>query len=387
MTFLISSTNVFNYLVENKICQSQEQSLSKIELKSAKNFNLLISLPDDRQLLVKQERHDQNGKTLGEFIDEWRIHDFCQQFPEINYLRASLSEAIHFDSENSIIVFNYLNEYQDLAESYAQEQEFPPEISQVVGTTVAAIHRLTIDNKNYQKFFENSLKSPNITKGLDRITPEIFGKVTADGLRFFSLYQRYDNLGKAIAELNQNFTPCCLTHNDLKLNNILLSLNWETEIEDKLSGNKNIIRLIDWERGSWGDPANDLGTIIASYLQIWLYSIVSSKTIPIEECLRLAAIPLSMIQPSLSTLVNAYLTTFPEILELRPDFLQLVMQFSGLALIRAIQARLQHEKTFDNSGICMLQVAKSLLCRPQASISTILGMEFSTISSKNLSLV
>ena len=387
MTFLISSTNVFNYLVENKICQSQEQSLSKIELKSAKNFNLLISLPDGRQLLVKQERHDQNGKTVGEFIDEWRIHDFCQQFPEINYLRASLSEAIHFDSENSIIVFNYLNEYQDLAEFYAQEQEFPPEISQVVGTTIAAIHRLTIDNKNYQKFFENSLKSPNITKGLDRITPEIFGKVTADGLRFFSLYQRYDNLGKAIAELNQNFTPCCLTHNDLKLNNILLSLNWETEIEDKLSGNKNIIRLIDWERGSWGDPANDLGTIIASYLQIWLYSIVSSKTIPIEECLRLAAIPLSMIQPSLSTLVNAYLTTFPEILELRPDFLQLVMQFSGLALIRAIQARLQYEKTFDNTGICILQVAKSLLCRPQASISTILGMEFSTISSKKLSLV
>jgi len=387
MTLLISSTNVFNYLVENKICQPQEQSLSKIELKSAKNFNLLISLPDDRQLLVKQERHDQNGKTLGEFIDEWRIHDFCQKFPEINYLRASLSEAIHFDSENSIIVFNYLNEYQDLAESYAQEQEFPPEISQVVGTTIAAIHRLTIDNKNYQKFFENSLKSPNITKGLDRITPEIFGKVTADGLRFFSLYQRYDNLGKAIAELNQNFTPCCLTHNDLKLNNILLSLNWETEIEDKLSGNKNIIRLIDWERGSWGDPANDLGTIIASYLQIWLYSIVSSKTIPIEECLRLAAIPLSMIQPSLSTLVNAYLTTFPEILELRPDFLQLVMQFSGLALIRAIQARLQYEKTFDNTGICILQVAKSLLCRPQASISTILGMEFSTISSKKLSLV
>ena len=88
-----------------------------------------------------------------------------------------------------------------------------------------------------------------------------------------------------------------------------------------------------------------------------------------------------------SRLVSSYLNTFPEILEIRPDFLQLVMQFSGLALIRAIQARLQYQKTFDNSGICILQVAKSLLCRPQASISTILGMEFSTITSKNLSLV
>ena len=387
MPFLISFANVFNYLVENKICQPQEESLSKIELKSAKNFNLLITLSDGRQLLVKQERYDQNGKTLGEFIDEWRVHDFWQKFPEINHLRSSLSEVIHFDLEDSIIVFNYLNQYQDLAEFYAKDQEFPEEIAQVVGTTIAAIHRMTIDNNNYQKFFENSLKSQNINKGLDRITPEIFGQLPADGLKFFTLYQRYDNLGKAITQLNQAFTPACLTHNDLKLNNILLSLNWETELEDKLPGNKNIIRLIDWERGNWGDPANDLGTIIASYLQVWLYSIVSSKTIPIEECLRLAAIPLSMIQPSLSTLVTAYLTTFPEILELRPDFLQLVMQFSGLALIRAIQARLQHEKTFDNSGICMLQVAKSLLCRPQASIPTILGMELSTITAKNLSLV
>ena len=387
MPFLISFANVFNYLVENKICQPQEESLSKIELKSAKNFNLLITLSDGRQLLVKQERYDQNGKTLGEFIDEWRVHDFWQKFPEINHLRSSLSEVIHFDLENSIIVFNYLNQYQDLAEFYAKDQEFPEEIAQVVGTTIAAIHRMTIDNNNYQKFFENSLKSQNINKGLDRITPEIFGQLPADGLKFFTLYQRYDNLGKAITQLNQAFTPACLTHNDLKLNNILVSLNWETEIEDKLPENKNIIRLIDWERGNWGDPANDLGTIIASYLQVWLYSIVSSKTIPIEECLRLAAIPLSMIQPSLSTLVTAYLTTFPEILELRPDFLQLVMQFSGLALIRAIQARLQHEKTFDNSGICMLQVAKSLLCRPQASIPTILGMELSTITAKNLSLV
>ncbi|QSV56873.1 MAG: aminoglycoside phosphotransferase family protein [Dolichospermum sp. UKL201] len=387
MPFLISFANVFNYLVENKICQPQEESLSKIELKSAKNFNLLITLSDGRQLLVKQERYDQNGKTLGEFIDEWRVHAFWQKFPEITHLRASLSEAIHFDLENSIIVFNYLNQYQDLAEFYAKDQEFPEEIAQVVGTTIAAIHRMTIDNNNYQKFFENSLKSQNINKGLDRITPEIFGQLPADGLKFFTLYQRYDNLAKAITQLNQAFTPACLTHNDLKLNNILVSLNWETEIEDKLPENKNIIRLIDWERGNWGDPANDLGTIIASYLQVWLYSIVSSKTIPMEECLRLAAIPLSMIQPSLSTLVTAYLTTFPEILELRPDFLQLVMQFSGLALIRAIQARLQHEKIFDNSGICMLQVAKSLLCRPQASIPTILGMELSTITAKNLSLV
>ncbi|MTJ11210.1 aminoglycoside phosphotransferase family protein [Anabaena sp. UHCC 0187] len=378
MPFLISSANVFDYLVDHEICYPQDQSLSQIELKPAKNFNLLISLPDERQLLVKQERHDRDGKTLGEFKDEWRIHDFCQKFPEINYLRSYLSEAVYFDLENSIMVFNYLNQYQDLAEFYAKDHIFPPEIAELLGKTIAAFHRTTIEDQNYQTLFGKSLENPQLDKGLNRITPQIFGNLPADGLKFFALYQRYDNLAKAIAELNRAFMPCCLTHNDLKLNNILLSLNWETEIEHQSPGNKNILRLIDWERGNWGDPANDLGTIIASYLQIWLYSIVANKTIPIEECLRLAAIPLPMIQPSLSALVTGYLANFPEILERRPNFLQLVMQFSGLALIRAIQAKLQYEKTFGNSGICILQVAKSLLCRPQASISTILGTEFST---------
>ena len=385
MSFIISSANIFQYLSDHGICDLQDQELSKIELKPAKNFNLLITLPDQRQILVKQERHDRDGKTLGEFKDEWKIHDFCQQFPEITYLRAYLSEAIYFDLENSIIVFNYLTEYQDLSEFYGKNHEFPTEIAELIGKNLATVHTATINKINYQQFFHHDLKSPNISKGLDKITPEIFGQIPADGLKFFALYQRYDNLGKAIAELNQTFIPCCLTHNDLKLNNILLSTNWETEIENQFRS-KTILRLIDWERGNWGDPAYDLGMLIASYLQIWLYSIVPSKSIPIEECLRLAAIPLSMIQPSLSALINGYLANFPDILEGRPNFLELVMQFTGLALIRAIQAKLQYEKTFGNSGICILQVAKSLLCRPQASITTILGIEFSTSMAKNLSL-
>ncbi|MEA5578146.1 aminoglycoside phosphotransferase family protein [Anabaena sp. UHCC 0451] len=390
MTFLLSSQNVFNYLVSQGLCNQQDESLSKIELKPAKNFNLLITLPDGRQLLVKQERLNREGKTLGEFLDEWQIHNFCRTFPEISHLRSYISEAIHFDAENSIIVFNYLNEYRDLAEFYALEQLFPTIIAESIGRVLASIHRSTFNIADYKKCFQSSKgeidqKTLNLTKGLDRITPEIFGKLPADGLKFFSLYQRYDNLGKAIADLSTDFNACCVTHNDLKLNNILLSLNWETAADQESDFSNNIIRLIDWERGNWGDPASDLGAIIASYLQIWLYSMVTSKTIPIENSLRLASIPLQLVQPSLSALVTAYLANFPEILEHRPDFLERVMQFCGFALIRSIQAKLQHERTFGNPGICILQVAKSLLCRPQASIITIFGMEASYLIPATLS--
>ena len=167
-------------------------------------------------------------------------------------------------------------------------------------------------------------------------------------------------------ELSNCFHPCCLTHNDLKLNNILLHTDWEHP-------SPNSIRLIDWERSSWGDPAFDLGTLIASYLQIWLNSLFISKSLTIEESLRLALTPLEELQPSIATLAGAYFNRFPEILDYYPNFLLRVVQFAGLALIQQIQAMIQYQKSFGNQGICMLQVAKSLLCRPDQSLSTVFG--------------
>ena len=51
------------------------------------------------------------------------------------------------------------------------------------------------------------------------------------------------------------------------------------------------------------------------------------------------------------------------------------MQFAGFALIQQIQAMIQYQKSFGNTGIAMLQVAKSLLCRPERSTPTVFGKD------------
>ena len=400
MAFLLSKQNVFEYLIEQRLCSQEEQSQSRIELKYAKNFNLLVTLPEGRKLLVKQELRHREGETANEVLSEWRIQEFIQRFPELNQIGAWISEAIHFDAENSIIVFNYLNDYRDLMDFYTKENIFPTLLAQrdaiasigsAIGTALATIHRLTLDRQEYREFFLESGKGVvldpalHLVSQLRRIGPDIFGLVPADGLRFFALYQRYDSLWQAIAQLTTAFEPCCLTHNDLKLNNILLSIDWQLASRTETSHN-SIVRLIDWERLTWGDPAFDLGTLIASYLQIWLSSLITSKTIPIDESLRMATIPLEHLQPSLAALAIAYFAHFPEVLERRPNFLQRVVQFSGLALILQILSMIQYQKTFGNRGICMLQVAKTLLGRPEQSIATVFGLEASELTSTVLPL-
>jgi thiamine kinase-like enzyme len=383
MVFSLSSKNVFDYLEKKNICPAIKQELDEhdIESRSAKNFNLLVTLPDRSKLFIKQERFDRQGKTAGEFKREWRIQEFVRQFPEVNKLKTWLPDITNFDVNNSILIVKYLDDHQNLGEFYGQENIFATEIASSIGSIIATIHSQTINNRSYKDFFgySDSNPSPKLTQrmasGLARITPEIFGTVPADGLKFFALYQRYDSLGKAIAQLNESFQPSCLTHNDLKLNNILIAANDQLALANNDSNSQVELKLIDWERSGWGDPAFDLGTVIGSYLIIWLQSLIVSRSMAIDESLRLATIPLEVLQPSLAALTKTYATCFPEIVEHDPKFWQKVMQFAGLALIQSIQSTLQYQKAFNNTGICMLQVAKALLCNPTSSIKSVLGIE------------
>jgi thiamine kinase-like enzyme len=381
MTFILSSQNVYEYLSTQGILTKRQREQLKVEPKPAKNFNLLLTLSENCQLLIKQERHNLEGKTAGEFQNEWRVRELFDRFSELNNIYPFISEVLHFNAADSIIVFRYLTDYRDLSVFYAKENTFPTEIAIAIARILATIHRSTYNNLTYRDFLaqkqeDSSEKHKSIlTQGLERITPEIFGIIPMDGIKFYALYQRYDSLGKAIADISSAYTPSCFTHNDLKLNNILLHNHWERDANLQTS----LIRLIDWERGSWGDPAFDLGAMVASYLQLWLSSLVVSQSIAIEEALQLAMIPLDKLQPSIAALINTYFAEFTTILERRPDFLKRVVQAAGLSLIQQILAMIQYQKTFNNTGICMLQVAKSLLCRPEQSIPSIFSNQLAVV--------
>ena len=386
MTFLLSSQNVFEYLERNNIYTQVGEYLGQNEHKIALNFNLILSLPDNRTIIIKQECYGAEGKTTGGFLNEWRLQKFLQQFSSLNHLHRFVPELIHFNEEDSVIIFNYLKDHCDLIDFYTRKNIFPPAIASAIGSTIAAFHRAALNHQEYRDFFSQGREDapvnggiPYIIRKFDRINPEVFGQVPADGLKFFALYQRYESLRDAIAELTDTIVPYCLTHNDLKLNNILLHNNWQQILEEK-SSKHSIVRLIDWERCSWGDPAFDIGMLVGSYLLLWLKSLVVSKSIDIEDSLRMAVTPLEHLQPAIAALVSSYFANFPEILEYCPTFLKRVMQFSGLALILHIQATLQHRKTFGNTEICILQVAKGLLCSPEKFMPTVFGAARSEIT-------
>ncbi|MEH2337176.1 phosphotransferase [Nostoc sp.] len=387
MVLSLSSHNVIQYLQDAGLCNSEDGASDKSELpgSSKNNFNLLVTLADNRKLLIKQERNVNNKDAAPhDLFQEWLFHQLLQQFPVLGNISAMPTAVnyaplvVYFDEENSILVRNYLSEYLELAIFYHNNDIFPQQIASAIGTTLAGLHRATYNRREYRDFMATAPQGEfrygfyNPAQGVESIGPEIFGTVPTDALKFYLLYQQSESLESAIADLAYDWNPCCLTHNDLKLNNILVHSRWE-----KLDN--CLVRLIDWEACSWGDPAFDLGTLLASYLGIWLNSLVVDPTIELEESLHLALTPLEILQPSIVALIRAYINAFPMILEYRSDFILRVIQFAGLALIHQIQDMITCRKSFNNADICMLQVAKSLLTMPQQAILTIFGISESEI--------
>lgn len=374
MLVSLSSQNVIQYLHEAGLSSLEDGASADAELPGSSNLNILVTLADNRQLLVKQQRlFGDDAVATHELWNEWLFYKLLAAFPLLGNNSAFAFNGVHFDEKNSILVRNYLREYLELSSFYKEQDIFPTEISRTIGKALASLHRTTWNRKEYRDFmaiapggqFRYNYHNP--AQGISSINPDIFGQIPTDALKFYILCQRYNSLESAIADLANNWRPSCLTHNDLQLDNILLHSRF-SHLDDCL------IRIIDWEACDWGDPLFDLGTILASYLLIWLNSLVIDSGLELEESLRMALIPLELIQPSLQNLVNSYLNAFPKILDYRPDFIPRVIQFAGLALLNQIQRRLYYHKLFDNTSICILQVSKNLLTMPQQSILNIFGM-------------
>ncbi|MGB7415937.1 MAG: phosphotransferase [Thermosynechococcaceae cyanobacterium] len=414
MAFLLDSHNVLPYLSQLELWPSG-QPLAALEPKSGKNFNLRVK-GETQDLLIKQEPHGLEDFPLGELRREYRFYQLLEHFPELETVRSQTTLPLHFDADHGILVFPYLPNVADLSTFYRHcttpdgandanldnadvtdfsvlVQPLPTQIASAIGQIFAHLHGNTFQQSAHRSFWLETCQEdedpdqdeterlsedivPDFLVGLRRLTPESYCVLPTDALKFFRFYQHYPELGEAIDQLNQSFDPCCIVHDDPRFANFLIHLT-DTPLDRQIPAS---IQLIDWEKWKWGDPAYDLGQLLANYLRLWLESLPVSAHMPMAEALNRATVPLAAVQPSAAALVTAYLFHFPQLLNHQPDFLVRLTQFTGLGLIRQVQLYIAHKSPIGNVEMAMAQVGKSLLCQPAASLSTVFGQTQETLA-------
>jgi Phosphotransferase enzyme family len=380
---ILSQSNVCEYLCS--LYLFPDIALKNIEIKSgkatAKNFGLLILLSGGQRIIVKQERATFNGKYPNELGNEWQFQKLVNGSSKYDSLRSFTRAILSYDDENLIAVYSYLDDYKEFYTDILQvEVPFPHKISGWISHSLAMVHRTTFQCKdaygratNLGSFWNQTGSSFNLLK--TRVTPELLSIAPQDYIKFISLYQRFQSLDDARMLAIKNWNPCCVVHNDLNVANILVHQKWSgiDTLEDAIA--QSGVKIIDWERWSWGDPVLDLGYLIGNYLLLWLNSMVIDSSMSLEETIQSASITLKDIQPSLKNIVSQYLKTFPEIVDYLPDFFERLVRYIGLSTLIQTQAKIEHHKLLSNSDIYTLQLSKSLLCKPETSFASVFGTE------------
>ncbi|WP_424100615.1 hypothetical protein [Moorena producens] len=381
MAKIISSNNVLQYLFEHDIYKESEIAQINTHHQSIINSNYLyITLSNQEQLIIKQDLFDDEYWFESKTINEFSLQSFLNDCHDLSFSCSLIIENLHFDESNSILIYKYSKAYTNLKDFYKDRQVFSTDISNLLGNTLATLHHETLNSLSCKDFMnriargEPQYKFPHPVHLLDKPTPESLRKdIPPEGFPFIALYQSSESLRDAVTELVFTHKHYCLTQNNLKLDNILISEDWREDLSIAKEPNDSI-KIINWDKCSWGDPAFDLGTVISSYLLIWLNNLILEPGIKLSESLELANISLDVIQPSINSLLRSYLSSFPSILQEYPDFLNRVIQFTGLALIYEIVSMMQSFESFDYRCIHILQVAKKLLCQPTEAFDSILGI-------------
>jgi serine/threonine protein kinase len=391
MGLILSENNVVDFLKHKHVCPPDFYSTAPIICKESKNFNLVVQTSrcdadessdttssDRLSFLVKQNRIDREGKTSGHLITEWLVQELINKFSNLSPIQPLISEVVLFDQDNSILVSVFYDEYISLDSHYETCKSYHPQIAQTMGTNIAQVHRACYKQSQIKKFLSQYLlldratRYPRFIQRLNNISPSIFAEVAPDGLDFYKLYQRFPSLQQAVIELYDNLHVDCLTHNDLTLDNFIIDKDLDFS-KESVQIKPEQVKIIDWELIDWGDPAVDLGMLLSQYLGEWLNSLVADPNLDLNTTLRLASCPLEKITPSLKALMEGYLSTFPEIIQDRPDYLRRIVQFAGIGLINRLSHYVEYHYPFNNDALCKLQVAKNLLCSPEEVISTIFG--------------
>jgi len=205
---------------------------------------------------------------------------------------------------------------------------------------------------------------------ISRIEPESLKKTQSVSWKFIGNFQQSEAVREVVTDLVLNHRHCCLTHNNIQFNNILIPRHWEKLVTETPDSDRSLIKLIDWEAYSWGDPACDLGKAILGYFLLWIDSMIVHPAIEIKKSIQLATIPLEVVRPSLVAMTKAYINTYPKILEDYPEFIKRVIQFAGLGLIYQLltEFQLQPEMALSHQNLYFF-IAAQLLCKPEKFLS------------------
>jgi hypothetical protein len=234
-----------------------------------------------------------------------------------------------------------------------------------MGLALGALHSLNLVSSPMSELSDALARRAPHALFLHRPDHAFYCNASHGNLRAVRFIQSFPAFGALIDELGAEWQPNCLTHSDVKGDNIL--------ILSKRGAPS--VWLIDWEMTALGDAAWDVGSMFADYLGTWLRSIPITGEQPSAQHLSLARFPLSKLQLAVHAFWASYRLARGLTGRAATAFLLCATRYGAVRLIQRVHEQTREAIDLVADAICQLQLSWNILQQPELACVHLLGLD------------
>jgi hypothetical protein len=367
---ILTAENLLDYLLERQLITlgAVVDGDYRVAPSTSRHATFRVHRRDAPGLFLKQPQQ-WDAETLRTVHREALCYELAAHHPAFAPLAPLLPPFHGFDPEHQVLALGLVGDGQSLGAHHQGTPggSFPPWIGATLGRLLGRYHH---DFRRLRDTARGSAPLPDHPPWILN-APRMAFAGAASGKRaapqVLELIARDPSMGEALEGLRRSWSRETLIHGDLKLQNCVVAIR-----DGETAGGE--IKVVDWELASFGEASWDVGSILQSYLVLWVLSMPwdnADGALSTEDRARSAALPLEAIRP----LVQAFWHSYREHGGAGPDLLQRGLTATGARLLQTAFEYGAANREVHPNVVLLVQLASNILTQPLHAAAELLELE------------
>lgn len=262
-------------------------------------------------------------------------------------LAGHVPVVVDFEPGRACLVLRTPGGARDWSEHQGRFARIP---ARILGRTLAALHGLGTDLPDASIWGLQLPEPPHrLVLDLSAGAQDLLARIQASEF----VCERLGELGRADGYRG-------VVHADLR---------WENCLALPAPGARRLTRvlLVDWELAGRGDPAFDIGSVLAEYLRVWVGSVPIVEPVDPGRLIARARHPLASMRPAIQAFWSAYVPA-------NPPPLRRVIELGAVRLLQTAIERAQGLSFPTAHVVTLVQLADNMLRQPDDAALALLGL-------------
>lgn len=259
----------------------------------------------------------------------------------------SLPTVHKFDPATGLLALEWIGSGETLHHFHRRTMSYPSELALQVGNALGYLHRMSREQRSHFALADSFRDESDLLDCFLRMRPDFYARLSEVGIDFFAQVQADATAMKGlqrVAERQSREADAALLHGDLRQANLLRVEKPKSQVA---------VYYLDWELSFWGDPARDLGSLLADYVLGWLAPEHRSEIIPKV-----------MLEDYARGLLRGYRIGRERSFELDTTFQERIVEWVGVSLLIAVYGLSHYEQTLDARALGVARHGLDMLGAP-----------------------